>query len=170
VKDAEARNIPFADRIEHAAADGEARVDPIRAFLGLGVRGLAGHQILDIARREEEIVRVGGKHPTCRLRTVDLLERIDVGTHAVPIRSERRVVLLGAGRRTITQRLADDEVQVVQVPRCDLDRLCACRGAGQHEGGEGDGARQWAERVVQHLERSNFELDEEGKTLRQRPP
>jgi hypothetical protein len=30
--------------------------------------------------------------------------------------------------------------------------------------------RQLAERVVQHLERSNFEIDEESQALRQRPP
>lgn len=30
--------------------------------------------------------------------------------------------------------------------------------------------RELAERVVAHLERSNFELDEEGKALRPRPP
>jgi hypothetical protein len=34
-----------------------------------------------------------------------------------------------------------------------------------------DDARQaLAKRVLDHLERSNFELDEEGKALRQRPP
>jgi hypothetical protein len=30
--------------------------------------------------------------------------------------------------------------------------------------------RELAERVVAHLERSNFELDEEASALRQRPP
>jgi hypothetical protein len=30
--------------------------------------------------------------------------------------------------------------------------------------------RQLAEQVVEHLERSNFEIDEASKALRQRPP
>jgi hypothetical protein len=33
-----------------------------------------------------------------------------------------------------------------------------------------DAQRELAHRVVKHLERSGFELDEQAKTLRQRPP
>ena len=33
-----------------------------------------------------------------------------------------------------------------------------------------DARHQLAERVVEHLERSGFELDEEGQALRKRPP
>jgi hypothetical protein len=33
-----------------------------------------------------------------------------------------------------------------------------------------DGRRQLEQRVVEHLERSNFEIDEGSKALRQRPP
>jgi hypothetical protein len=33
-----------------------------------------------------------------------------------------------------------------------------------------DARRQLAERLVQHLERSNFEIDEKSKALRRHPP
>ncbi|MDF2780518.1 MAG: hypothetical protein K0S96_322 [Geminicoccaceae bacterium] len=33
-----------------------------------------------------------------------------------------------------------------------------------------DARQELAERVVEHLERSGFELDERARTLRQRPP
>jgi hypothetical protein len=33
-----------------------------------------------------------------------------------------------------------------------------------------DAKQQLAERVVKHLEQSGFDLDEEGQTLRKRPP
>ena len=45
----EARDITLADGIEDAAADGEPGIDAIRALLGIGVYGLAGDEVLDVA-------------------------------------------------------------------------------------------------------------------------
>ena len=82
---AEARDIAFAHHIEDAPPDSEARVDAIGALLGIGVRSLAGHEVLDVARREEQVVLIGGENQARGLRAVHLLQRDDVGAEPVAI-------------------------------------------------------------------------------------
>jgi hypothetical protein len=70
---AKAREIALADGIEHAAPHGKARVDAIRALLGIGVRCLVGDEILDVAPREEQVVLIWREHQTSSPRAIHLL-------------------------------------------------------------------------------------------------
>jgi hypothetical protein len=65
----EARDVALADGIEHAPPDSEACVDAIRALRGIGMRGLAGHEILDVAPREVQVVLLWREHEARGLRT-----------------------------------------------------------------------------------------------------
>jgi hypothetical protein len=75
VNHTEARHVALADRVEHAAPHRKASVDAIRVLLGLRIGCLAGDEILEIARREVQVLLVRGKHQSRDLRTVDLLQR-----------------------------------------------------------------------------------------------